>query len=197
MQELSDKLRRGLQLAEKRLLEKNARNGKLLSQGTPDGKVIYGTFARKRKGINKKINSLKERMKGKKRIIVTLLFFINIIMLVAAVIPHHHHPNGMICMKQDLPVEQQCPTHHHHPGNDSCCSSECMTRFYSPTPSVHTDSGPDYVFIATLFTDVIIEHLLRPQEKRIKNYYVYRDSLHGTDTHRTTSLRAPPYSVFA
>ena len=41
MQELSDKLRRGLQLAEKRLLEKNARNGKLLSQGTPDGKVIY------------------------------------------------------------------------------------------------------------------------------------------------------------
>ena len=31
-------------------------------------------------------------------------------MLVAAVIPHHHHPNGMICMKQDLPVEQQCPT---------------------------------------------------------------------------------------
>ena len=118
-------------------------------------------------------------------------------MLVAAVIPHHHHPNGMICMKQDLPVEQQCPTHHHHPGNDSCCSSECMTRFYSPTPSIHTDSGPDYVFIATLFTDVIIEHLLRPQEKRIKNYYVYRDSLHGTDTHRTTSLRAPPYSVFA
>ena len=45
-------------------------------------------------------------MKGKKRIIVTLLFLINIIMLVAAVIPHHH---GMICMKQDLPVEQQCP----------------------------------------------------------------------------------------
>ena len=41
MQELSDKLRRGLQLAEKRLLEKNARNGTLLSQGTPDGKVIY------------------------------------------------------------------------------------------------------------------------------------------------------------
>ena len=100
-------------------------------------------------------------------------------------------------MKQDLPVEQQCPKHHHHPASDSCCSSECMTRFYSPTPSVHTDSGPDYVFIATLFTDVIIEHLLRPQERRIKNYYVYRDSLHGTDIHRATPLRAPPYSVFA
>lgn len=38
MQELSDKLRRGLQLAEKRLLEKNSRNGTLLSQGTPMGK---------------------------------------------------------------------------------------------------------------------------------------------------------------
>ena len=154
-------------------------------------------FARKRKGINKKINSLKERMKGKKRIIVTLLFFINIIMLTAAVIPHHHHPNGAICMKQDLPVEQQCPKHHHHPASDSCCSSECMTRFHSPIPSFHTDSGPDYVFIATLFTDGIIEHLLKPQERRVKNYYVYRDSLHGTNIPRTTSLRAPPYSVFA
>lgn len=48
-------------------------------------------------------------MKGKKRIIVTLLFLINIIMLVAAVIPHHHHPNGMICMKQDLPVDSNVP----------------------------------------------------------------------------------------
>lgn len=41
MQELSHKLRYGLQLAEKRLLEKYAHDGKLLSQGTPDGKVIY------------------------------------------------------------------------------------------------------------------------------------------------------------
>ena len=41
MQELSDKLRRGLRLAEQRLLEKYACHGKLLSQGTPDGKVIY------------------------------------------------------------------------------------------------------------------------------------------------------------
>ncbi|WP_294628987.1 DUF6769 family protein [uncultured Bacteroides sp.] len=139
-------------------------------------------------------------MKGKKRIIVTVLFLINIIMLIAAVIPHHHH-NGTICMKQDLPVEQQCPVHghhHHHPDNDACCGSECLTHFQSPIPSVHTDSKPDYVFIATLFTDVIIEHLLRPQERRIKNYYVYRDSLHGTDTPRATSLRAPPYhTVFA
>lgn len=160
-------------------------------------------------------------MNGKKRFIVTLLFFINMIMLVAAVFPHHHHNNGMICMKQDLPAEQQCPNqdnpcnqpcnhpnhqpcnHHsnhypfHHPENDSCCSNECLTRFHSPTPSVQTDNGPDYVFIATLFTDVIIEHLLRPQEKRVKNYYIFRDSLHGTDTPRATSLRAPPYTVFA
>lgn len=162
-------------------------------------------------------------MKGKKGFIVTLLFFINIVMLVAAVFPHHHHYNGVICMKQDLPVEQQCsnqnsaaeqqcpnqdnscnrPCNHsnhspfHHPENDSCCGSECLTRFHSPIPSVQTDNGPDYVFIATLFTDVIIEHLLRPQEKRVKNYYIFRDSLHGTDTPRATSLRAPPYSVFA
>lgn len=141
-------------------------------------------------------------MKRKKGFIVTLLFFINIVMLVAAVIPHHHHPDGMICMKQDLPVEQSCPVHHHHhpvhhPENDSCCNSECITRFHSPTPTIQTDSRPEYVFIATLFTDGIIEHLLRPQERRVKNYYVYRDSLHGTDIVRTASLRAPPYSVFA
>ncbi len=108
-------------------------------------------------------------------------------MLVAAVIPHHHHPNGMICMKQDLPVEQQCPKHHHHPESDACCNSECLTRFQSSIPSIHSYSSPDYVFIATLFTDVIIEHLLRPQEKRVKNYYVFRDSLHSTDFYRATS----------
>lgn len=131
--------------------------------------------------------------------IVTLLFVINIIMLVVAVVPHHHH-NGAICMKQDLSAEQQCPVHghtHHHPANDSCCGSECLTRFESPVPSAHTDNGPDYLFITTLFTDVIIEHLLRPQEKRVKNYYVYRDLLHDTDISRVTSLRAPPYAVFA
>ena len=63
-------------------------------------------------------------MKGKKRIIVTLLFLINIIMLVAAVIPHHHHPNGMICMKQDLPVEQQPRLSAWH-GYTPCHSSSC------------------------------------------------------------------------
>lgn len=135
-------------------------------------------------------------MKRKKPIIVALLFLINIIMLIVAVIPHHHHSDGMICMKQDLPVEQQCPAHH-HPENDSCCSNECMTRFHSRTPSVQPDSGPDYVFIATLFTDFIIEQLLRPQERRIKHYYIYHDPLHGTDIHRAIPLRAPPYTVFA
>lgn len=136
-------------------------------------------------------------MKRNKRLIVTLLLFINIIMLVAAVIPHHHHADGMICMKHDLPVDQPCTHHHHDPQNDSCCSSECMTRFSSPVPNVHIDSEPNYLFIATLFTDVIIEHLLRPQERRVKNYYVFRNSLHSTEIPRTTSLRAPPCSVFA
>ena len=43
MQELSDKLRRGLQLAEKRLLEKNARNGKLCQSGFGAGQG-FGIF---------------------------------------------------------------------------------------------------------------------------------------------------------
>lgn len=156
-------------------------------------------------------------MRRKKGVIVTLLFVINMVMLVAAVFPHHHHPNGMICMKQDTateqedcPAEQQdCPTeqqgcpscehhrHQHHPKNDACCNSECITQFHSPTPSVQTDSRPDYGIITTLFTDGIIEHLLKPQERRVKNYYVYRDSLQEADAVRTVSLRAPPYAVFA
>ena len=53
MQELSDKLRRGLQLAEKRLLEKNARNGKLLSQGTPDGELLERLQEKEKESIKK------------------------------------------------------------------------------------------------------------------------------------------------
>ena len=61
MQELSDKLRRGLQLAEKRLLEKNARNGKLLSQGTPDGKVIYVSATELLERLQEKKNKFSKR----------------------------------------------------------------------------------------------------------------------------------------
>lgn len=131
-------------------------------------------------------------MKRKNRIIAVFLLFINIIMLVAAVFPHHHHANGVICMKQDFSIEQAGPIHHHHPAQHECCSNECLTRFYSPAPTVHMNSGPDYVLITTLFTDMIIEQLLRPLERRVKNYYVYRDTLYGTDIVRTNSLRAPP-----
>jgi hypothetical protein len=41
MHELSKKLRHGLEIAERRFREKSARNGKLLSQDTRDGKVVY------------------------------------------------------------------------------------------------------------------------------------------------------------
>lgn len=137
-------------------------------------------------------------MKGKRKVIVTWLLFINIIMLIAAVFPHHHHYDGIICIKQDQPIEQQCPIHHHHSSeNHTCCDDECMTNFQSPAPSVQTHNGPDYIIIATLFTCDIIEHLLRPLEKRVKNYCIYRDSLHGTETPHTFSLRAPPYCYTA
>ena len=49
MQELSDKLRRGLQLAEQRLLERNARHGKLLSQDLRLRHRIARTLAEARK----------------------------------------------------------------------------------------------------------------------------------------------------
>jgi len=127
-----------------------------------------------------------------KNIVATLLLFASLIMPAMAVVPHHHHANGSICMKQDLPAEQQCPNHsHHHPESDPCCGSECPARFCFPAPSAHT------VFMAALPVDMPVEYLLRPQEKRIKNYYAYRDTLHDADICRTASLRAPPCSVFA
>lgn len=135
-------------------------------------------------------------MKGKKRFVLTTMFLVNIIMLAVTVFPHHHHSEGVICTKQDLPDEEQCPIHH-HPEDDSCCSFDCMTRFHSPTPPSHTNSKPDYVFVTTLFTDFIIEHLLQPLEKRMKDDYVFRDSLHGADFSCVTGLRAPPLTVLA
>ena len=134
-------------------------------------------------------------MKGKKRFIVTMLFFINIIMLVAAVIPHHHHPNGMICMKQDQPVEQQCPNHHHHPRKRFMLQQ----RMHDPLPLSHPLRAhgqrtelrirrhPVYGYDHRTF--------ITTAGKTSQNYYIYRESLHGTKIPRTSSLRAPPYSV--
>lgn len=113
-------------------------------------------------------------------------------MLGVPAIPHHHHANGLVCMKSDIPTNEQCPTHHHHADNDACCSDGCLTRFHSPTPSVQADNSPHYVFVATLFTDLIIENLFKPREKRVKNYYAYRETLHSTVLNRAWGLRAPP-----
>lgn len=128
-----------------------------------------------------------------KRYIVCFLLLVSMIMLAVPTIPHHHHGNGIICMKNDVTPDSPCPVHHHS-GNDACCSDGCLARFDSPTPAGQADHGPQYVFIAILFTDFIIENLFKPQEQRIKKYYAYRESLHGTDIHRTHSLRAPPFA---
>lgn len=137
-------------------------------------------------------------MKKNNRYILTLLFLINIIMMIAPVIPHHHHADGVICMKQDLPVESTDFPQHHQTENDACCDSECLVRFHSPTLSVHTDSSPHYEFITTLFTDILIERLLKPQDKQLnKGYYLYRESLHNTNNSHIFGLRAPPFSFFS
>lgn len=116
------------------------------------------------------------------------------IMLAVPLVPHHHHANGVICVKHDVAPEAQCPEHNHHHENDSCCSDECPTRFSTPAPNVQVDLGPQHVFIAILFTDFIIENLLRPQEKQLANGHAYRESLHGTNFTRAFGLRAPPYA---
>lgn len=133
-------------------------------------------------------------VRKRKQCILALLLFVNIIMLVIPVLPHHHHPNGMICMKHDLPADNDCPEHHHnHDSNDSCCKNECLTRFDSPRPSMHIDHGPQFILIAVLFTYDIIENLLQPQDKGLNlRYAFYRESLHGTNISRAFSLRAPP-----
>lgn len=133
------------------------------------------------------------KMRRNKKYIIPLLFLINIIMLVATVIPHHHHSDGTICMKHDLTEHQSCPVHHHQ-GSDPCCNDICLTHFISHTPLAQSDCAPHFVFIATLFTDAIISKILLPQEQRIKDYYAYKESLHGTNISRAFGLRAPPSS---
>ncbi|MEG1563581.1 MAG: DUF6769 family protein [Bacteroides sp.] len=126
-----------------------------------------------------------------KRYKLILLFIVSILMLVMPVVPHHHHNSGEVCMKNDLTPEQQCPTHHH--SDDACCNSGCMARFSSSTPTVQTDCGqPHYILVATLFTDYLLEQLLRPQERQNKNNYAYRENLHGANVLRAFGLRAPP-----
>lgn len=130
-------------------------------------------------------------MKGKRRYISIALLTVNLLMLIVTLIPHHHHLDGAICLKQDIATEQQSPDRH-HPGHDTCCNDECITRFHSPSPTFQHTYSPAYLFVATLFTPTLIEHLLKPQEQRFKRYYTYRETLHGANHARTFSLRAPP-----
>lgn len=133
-----------------------------------------------------------QRMRNK-RYILRFLFFISIIMLVVPVVPHHHHSDGIICMKNDITPEAQCPTHNHHQDNDACCNDECQARFHSPVPTVQADFGqPQHIFVAILFDDFIFHNLFKPQEQRIKNDGAYRENLHGTNITRAFGLRAPP-----
>lgn len=132
-------------------------------------------------------------MEKDKRYIFFLLLFVNIAILMMPVVPHHHHSNGLICMKSDLATDHCCTCpQSHHSHQDSCCSTDCITHFDSRIPSFEIDSSPNYVFVATLFTNLIIENLFRPRERRIRNAYVYRESLHGTNISRAFGLRAPP-----
>jgi hypothetical protein len=128
----------------------------------------------------------------KKRYIVNLLLFVNMLVLMAAVIPHHHH-EGIVCLKQDITQDDpQDATTHHHPQDDACCNNGCLTHLFSSTLAAHTDTTPIPVLILTLFTSYIIGHLLRPRERHVKPYYIYRETLHGIEKQRSVPLRAPP-----
>lgn len=135
-------------------------------------------------------------MKRREKHIAVIFLFISMLMLVASVIPHHHDAKGAICMKQDTTAGHQCPLHHddnHLPTDNSCCHADCLTRFDSPLPSTtQPDSDPHYLTVTILFTDMLIEQLLRPQEKQSGSYFVYKDSPYDSGHHASRALRAPP-----
>lgn len=132
------------------------------------------------------------------------MLFVSFLMLAVPLIPHHHHADGAICLKNDIGHSTDCDHHHaacthshHQPDNDACCNDDCLTRFYTSTPTAQVDLGhPHHVFVAVLFTDYLIENILTPDAQRIKNYYVYRESLHGTHILSAFALRGPP-ALFA
>lgn len=153
-------------------------------------------------------------MRERRRYIAALLLIIDIVMSVIIVIPHHHHPGGSICLRQELTAPHVCTQpahactsqahtcaehrHSHTPIEEhGCCSIECLTRFHSLAPAPTAGSNPEYALVAILFTEDIIEHLLRARENRKKKYRTLRDALYQTELPRTTLLRAPPTPVFA
>ncbi|NCC09385.1 MAG: hypothetical protein EOM31_02585 [Bacteroidia bacterium] len=139
-------------------------------------------------------------MKTKKQSPFFLLLLVSIFMLAVPVIPHHHHADGMICMKQDEPANEEspthgkCPTHEEHQSTDPCCSDHCASHLIPSTPSGQPDSAPQHVFIAILFTDDLLRDLFKPEIKRLDAIDVYQEILHHTDFSHAFSLRAPPVS---
>lgn len=142
-------------------------------------------------------NPTKDRRMKTKRYIAYFLFFISMLVLVVPVIPHHHHEDGTICMKSDLPSDGCC--HHQDACSEHCCyGAGCMTtHFYqqAPNPDQHS-LQPGFVWVNTLLPELLFKFPALSEETRIRQVFVYIESLHGTFITRATGLRAPP-SVLA
>lgn len=130
----------------------------------------------------------------KRRHIACLLLFISVVMLIVPVVPHHHHDDGSICMKSDLPAEGCCHQHDDTCAEHCCCDTGCMTtHFFQQVPQSGGDNLlPDFVWVATLFTEPLLRLLLLPDVTDVRQKSVYLESLHGTFVTRAKGLRAPP-----
>lgn len=128
-------------------------------------------------------------MQKKRKYISLFLCMISLFLLVISSLPHHHHDEGGICFKKDL---AEHPIHHH--ADDTCCNDQCIAQIQPLHPSgAEKIVSPDYFLILTLFTVPLIEWLLQPQQRVLKNQaYHYLERLQSSPVTSHNQLRAPP-----
>ena len=128
-------------------------------------------------------------MQKKRKYISLFLCMISLFLLVISSLPHYHHDEGGICFKKDL---AEHPIHHH--ADDTCCNDQCIAQIQPLHPSgAEKIVSPDYFLILTLFTVPLIEWLLQPQQRVLKNQaYHYLERLHSSPVTSHNQLRAPP-----
>jgi hypothetical protein len=85
--------------------------------------------------------------------------------------------------------QQSHPDHH---DEDPCCNDGCMTKFHSLLSSLNIDWSAQHTFIMVLFDDFTISSLFVPQERLMKRYYVYIETLHSITLTNHVSRRGPP-----
>lgn len=135
-----------------------------------------------------------------KRALTSFLLLVSILMLAVPVMPHHHHTDGLMCMKNDIASDCcDCPHHTEEstPLHHCCENSHCASAFFVPDAPANNDCDfrPTYLWVNTLFYELVFELLLSTENKGGIQFSCYIESLHSTQISTDKGLRAPPVAL--